>query len=78
MTNFKKPKLAIVPNSNSTETQVEQPDKITSPQNNEQTNPIHKSGGNISYHSNPIYEKLLKFREQEKKKRFTVEDLLKW
>ena len=32
----------------------------------------------ISYHTNPMYEKLLEFREKQKKKRFTVEDLLKW
>jgi len=32
----------------------------------------------ISYHTNPMYEKLLNFRESQKKKRFTVEDLLKW
>ena len=32
----------------------------------------------VSYHTNPMYEKLLKFRETQKKKRFTVEDLLKW
>ena len=34
----------------------------------------------INYHSNPIYEKLLNFRnlQERQKKRFTVEDLLKW
>ena len=32
----------------------------------------------ISYQTNPMYEKLLEFREKQKKKRFTVEDLLKW
>ncbi len=32
----------------------------------------------VGYHTNPMYEKLLKFRETQKKKRFTVEDLLKW
>ena len=31
-----------------------------------------------SYHTNPMYEKLLNFRQMQKKKRFTVEDLLKW
>ena len=33
-----------------------------------------------NYHSNPIYQKLLNFRnlQNEQKKRFTVEDLLKW
>lgn len=29
------------------------------------------------YHTNPMYEKLLKFTN-DKKRRFTVEDLLKW
>ena len=33
---------------------------------------------NSGYHTNPMYEKLLKFKEDQKKKRFTVEDLLKW
>ena len=37
---------------------------------------------NISnnYHSNPMYEKLLNFRnlQEQQKKRFSVEDLLKW
>lgn len=33
---------------------------------------------NTEYHTNPMYEKLLKFRESQKKKRFTVDDLLKW
>ena len=31
-----------------------------------------------SYQTNPMYEKLLNFKELQKKKRFTVEDLLKW
>jgi len=30
------------------------------------------------YQTNPMYEKLLNFQELQKKKRFTVEDLLKW
>lgn len=30
------------------------------------------------YQTNPMYEKLLNFKELQKKKRFTVEDLLKW
>lgn len=30
------------------------------------------------YQTNPIYEKLLNFQEIQKKKRFTVDDLLKW
>ncbi len=33
-----------------------------------------------SYHSNPMYQKLLNFRnlQEQQKKRFTVDDLLKW
>ena len=30
------------------------------------------------YSTNPMYEKLLEFQEKQKRKRFTVEDLLKW
>lgn len=37
-----------------------------------QTNPIKE----VSV--NPYYEKLMQFSENQKKKRFTVEDLLKW
>jgi len=35
---------------------------------------------NTGYHSNPMYEKLLNFRnlQEQQKKRFSVEDLLKW
>lgn len=33
---------------------------------------------NTGYHTNPMYEKLLKYKEEQKRKRFTVEDLLKW
>ncbi|MBQ7126066.1 hypothetical protein IJO12_03170 [bacterium] len=32
----------------------------------------------IEYSENPIYQKLLNFQTRGKKKRFTVEDLLKW
>ena len=34
----------------------------------------------VSGHSNPFYEKLLTFRnlQEQQKKRFTVDDLLKW
>ena len=34
----------------------------------------------ITGHSNPFYEKLLNFRnlQEQQKKRFTVEELLKW
>ena len=38
----------------------------------------HVSQPNESYHTNPMYEKLLNFQQMQKKKRFTVEDLLKW
>ena len=31
-----------------------------------------------NYQTNPIYEKLLNFQKIQKKKRFTVDDLLKW
>ena len=33
-----------------------------------------------SYHTNPMYEKLLNFRnlQEQQKKKFSVEDLLKW
>ncbi len=37
-----------------------------------QTNPIKEVT------ANPYYEKLMQFAENQKKKRFTVEDLLKW
>ena len=33
---------------------------------------------NSGYSTNPMYEKLLKYQEMQKKKRFTVEDLLSW
>ena len=38
----------------------------------------HKIDNN--YHSNPMYQKLLNFRnlQEQQKKRFSVEDLLKW
>lgn len=31
-----------------------------------------------AYHSNPMYEKLLKYKQLQEKKKFTVDDLLKW
>jgi hypothetical protein len=39
-----------------------------------------KNKNKNSYHSNPMYEKLLNFRnlQEQQKKRFSVEDLLKW
>ena len=36
------------------------------------TNPME------SHNSNPYYEKLLKFSQEQERKRFSVEDLLKW
>ena len=35
---------------------------------------------NLNYQTNPMYEKLLNFRmlQEQQKKRFSVEDLLKW
>ena len=30
------------------------------------------------YHSNPIYERLLSYKQLHEKKKFTVDDLLKW
>jgi hypothetical protein len=38
----------------------------------------HVTQPDESYHTNPMYEKLLNYRQMQKKKRFTVEDLLKW
>ena len=32
----------------------------------------------IEYSDNPIYQKLLNFQNRNEKKRFTVDDLLKW
>ena len=45
-----------------------------------QENKLDKEIKNESYHSNPMYEKLLNFRnlQEQQKKRFSVEDLLKW
>lgn len=39
----------------------------------------HKNHSNpIGYSSNPMYEKLLNYKQTQEKKRFTVDDLLKW
>lgn len=40
--------------------------------------PTKPTGDPSGYQTNPLYEKLLNFKELQKKKRFTVEDLLKW
>lgn len=49
---------------------------------NEELKKIKETEHNITqgYHSNPMYEKLLNFRnlQEQQKKRFSVEDLLKW
>lgn len=42
---------------------------------NLQETSLDTSGG---YTTNPMYEKLVKFKLEQKRKRFTVEDLLKW
>ena len=44
------------------------------------SNETHTVSESHSYHSNPMYEKLLNFRnlQEQQKKRFSVEDLLKW
>ena len=44
----------------------------------EQINQTPPDVGNKAYHTNPMYEKLMKYRMEQKQKRFTVEDLLKW
>jgi len=68
MTEEKKRRLTVVSSTENinTETQerIKQREHVTPP--------------NDGYHTNPMYEKLLTFRETQKKKRFTVEDLLKW
>lgn len=71
MTDKEKRRLTLVENTSTitdinTETRerIKQRENVTPP--------------DVGYHTNPMYEKLLKFREKQKKKRFTVEDLLKW
>ena len=56
-------KFTVISN---TETPIKEKEKSTT---------THPDSG---YHTNPMYEKLLKYKEEQKKKRFTVEDLLKW
>lgn len=74
MTSEKTPKLTLVSSSeyleieNNTDTMVQ----VRTKRKGDVTQP------NEGYHTNPMYEKLLKFRELQKKKRFTIEDLLKW
>ena len=47
---------------------------------NDNINNVPEVTKTISGHSNPFYEKLLNFRnlQEHQKKRFTVEELLKW
>ena len=37
-----------------------------------------QNGSSPGFHSNPMYEKLLTYQALQKKKKFTVDDLLKW
>ena len=66
MTDFKKRRLTVVSDTgtNIQEREREKEEYFTPPE--------------MNHHTNPMYEKLMNFKEREKKKRFTVEDLLKW
>ena len=66
MTKEKRPELKVISNTDiNTEAQERiKRENVTRP--------------NAEYHTNPMYEKLLQFQETQKKKRFSVEDLLKW
>ena len=68
MTEEKKRRLTVISNetdiNTETQTRIKQRENVTPP--------------NAEYHTNPMYQKLLQFQESQKKKRFTVEDLLKW
>ena len=35
-------------------------------------------GNSAKYQTNPFYERLVKFSNEKSRKKFTVEDLLKW
>ncbi len=61
MTTEKKSGFTVITNNELTE----------KAKNELQTNPIEGS------YTNPFYEKLLQFRTEQKRKRFTVEDLLR-
>jgi len=65
MTQEKSPKFTVITNTDIDIKTTEKHAGTSTPQNS-------------SLHTNPMYEKLLKFKEEQKKKRFTVEDLLKW
>ena len=62
MTEERKSRFAVINNS---EAQVNQKTTISKP---------NDSG----YHSNPMYQKLLNYKQIQEKKKFTVDDLLKW
>ena len=67
MTKEKRPNLTVISDTDiNTEAQerIKRRENVTQP--------------NAEFHTNLMYEKLLKFKETQKKKRFTVEDLLKW
>ena len=68
MTNEKEKRFTVITNENIT-TAKELKHKIKEPEN-----PAIES-----YHSNPMYEKLLNFRnlQEQQKKRFSVDDLFK-
>ena len=34
--------------------------------------------GSVGYQTNPLYQKLMQFKTDQKRKRFSVEDLLQW
>ena len=65
MTTEKKSRFTVISNTDFKvkETSAKEPDIITS----------------TNYHSNPMYEKLLNFRnlQEQQKKKFTVDDLFK-
>ena len=68
MAQEKRPLLTVVTNDIETDLRERPPKKAE--------NTVPSGGG--GYHTNPMYEKLLNFKEKQKRKRFTVEDLLKW
>jgi len=68
MTNEKRQKFTVITNDIEKKERGKMPDKA-------EINPPPNPG---MYHTNPMYEKLLKFNMEQKRKRFTVEDLLKW
>ena len=53
--------------------------KFTVIENKKLTTSVDENITNATYHSNPMYEKLMNFRnlQEQQKKRFSVEDLFK-